>query len=469
MAGASATAVEPMAAQSLFKKLSPGPGRAAVEVETDQRARIHRAMVEITGRQGFAAVTVRGLTATARVSSRTFYECHESLEACLLSSHSMILRELLSKLVLARAGEPSAEAATRLTIGALVSELAGDPQAARLLLVETSGAGRAAAEEVEHARWLIGRQLAESVGMGAGGRGLPPTLIGGLAAGVLGVARSHLLEDDLDRLRSPDLVEDLVRWALVFRGASAARLRELDCLAAHHLGEADLVAPISSSEAAGGKGVEAPAGDRSLLLAAVLKLAASGGYRRLSVAEIHATAGASRRSFERHFNGVDDCFVEAVGLRFEAALARAAARAEGSPTEAGRPYRALASLCSDFSGAEALAGIDLADLQAAGAPGLDCRESLLDRLGRLLEAQLAAGSHPSPAGVSASAAALMSGLEQRACADRAHPEHVGELAFMALAPLSESGQADNGTYLRSLERLVGGTTPNSKQSTREGV
>jgi AcrR family transcriptional regulator len=426
-------------------------------------------MIEIAGRRGFAAVTVRGLTATARVSSRTFYECHASLESCLLSTHALILHELLSKLALARTGAPDAETATRLTIGALVSELAGDPQAARLLLVETGGAGRAAADEAERTRWLIGQHLAESISIGSRGLGLSPTMIGGLAAGVLGVARSRLLEDDLDRLRSPDLVEDLVRWALVFRGASASRLRELDCLAAHHLADADHVASGSSSEAAREEeDVEAPTGDRALLLAAALKLAASGGYRCLTVFDIHTTAGVSRRSFERHFGGAADCFVEAVELRFEAALAQAAAHADGLPSGVCRVYRIVASLGSDFTGAGAFTGIGLTELQTAGARGLACRELLLDRLGELLEAQLISGSSPNPVSVAASASALISGLAARARSERARPERLGALAFIALAPLAES-RADDGMHLQPLDRFVGGTTPNSKQPTREGI
>ena len=72
--------------EALYGKLRPGPGRSPSDVAAHQRMRIHGAMVEIAGEQGYEAVTVRGLTRTAGVSSRTFYERFEGKEECFLET-----------------------------------------------------------------------------------------------------------------------------------------------------------------------------------------------------------------------------------------------------------------------------------------------------------------------------------------------------------------------------------------------
>jgi hypothetical protein len=71
-------------------KLKPGPGQVASDVERNQRARIHGAMVEIVGERGYRAVTVRELARLAGVSTRAFYEQFEGKEECFFSTVDLI-------------------------------------------------------------------------------------------------------------------------------------------------------------------------------------------------------------------------------------------------------------------------------------------------------------------------------------------------------------------------------------------
>jgi AcrR family transcriptional regulator len=51
-------------------------------VASHQRARLHRAMIELVAEKGYAATTVTELCKVAGVSSRTAYELFVSKEAC---------------------------------------------------------------------------------------------------------------------------------------------------------------------------------------------------------------------------------------------------------------------------------------------------------------------------------------------------------------------------------------------------
>src|ERR1700749_3679596 len=78
-----------------YKQLKPGPGKTPQQVQSSQRDRIHRAMIELAADRGFEHVTVRQLTRKAGVSSRAFYGQFSNREECLASSVETIGRALL--------------------------------------------------------------------------------------------------------------------------------------------------------------------------------------------------------------------------------------------------------------------------------------------------------------------------------------------------------------------------------------
>jgi AcrR family transcriptional regulator len=388
-------------------------------------------MTEAVAESGFASVTARGLTARAGVSTRSLYENFSSLQACLAEAHSLTVSSLLDDLARAGSGAADDEARVRRVVGALVSALADDHAAAHLLLAELPGAGPTAIRQARLAWRRLGERLAESTGLDPRRADLPPHYLSGLAAGVLGVARARLLVDGLDDLRSPDLVESLSRWVLALRDVPTPQLRQLDRLATRRAADLELSAPVPSSKhGAMEEGADAYSGDRALLRAAALRLAADGCHE-IRVEDLCALAGISRGRFRRCFESVDACLVEAIEEGADAALARArTCAAEGR----GSVPRAVASLAAD------LARPGYAALAECGDRGMRSREVLIARTAGLLDAQLPPATVERRLTVTASAAAVWGELEAEAAAEEAGRSPAGR-AYLVLAPLTGPDEA----------------------------
>lgn len=408
--------------------------------------------------EGFASITVRGLTDRAGVSTRSLYECFPSsedvpsLEACLVHAQLLTMSELLAYLARARSGAADDEARVRRVVGALVSALADDPEAARLLLAELPGAGPTATRQARRAWRLIGEQLAESAGLDPRRADLPPHHIAGLGAGVLGVGRARLLAGRLNDLRSPDMAESLSRWVLSLRDVPTARLRQLDRRAACRAAEAELAAPVPSSKCpAKEEGVDARAGDRALLRAAARRLAADRGRRDLRVEKVCALAGLSRGCFNRCFEDVEDCLVEAIEEEATAALARASACvAENEST-----LQVVASLSIG------LARPGVASLAQCGERGLRSREILIAHTAGLLDARLPRVPIGWGSTAAASAAALWGVIEAEVDEEGIRPSPSGR-AYLALAPLT--GPTEAIAALAAGDQDLGTTTTEETHS-----
>lgn len=131
------------------EELGPLPagrhGYSREQVAHHQRERLIAGLAAAVADKGYAAVTLADVTREAKVSRRVFYEHFESKEQCFLAAFEVVvahLRELAGAAV-----EPLPEwpdraiAATR----AVLVFLASEPDLARLLLVESRGAGPAVA------------------------------------------------------------------------------------------------------------------------------------------------------------------------------------------------------------------------------------------------------------------------------------------------------------------------------------
>ena len=187
------------------EELGPLPagrhGYSREQVAHHQRERLIAGLAAAVADRGYAAVTLGDITREARVSRRVFYENFEGKEQCFLAAFEVVvdhLRELI-----AAAAEPQPDwprraiAATR----AVLAFLASEPDLARLLLVESRGAGPA-----------VGRRFNEAVGE------LAPLLAMGRA------------ERDSDR-PLPDSTEDSVLGSLVslvFRKVAAGEAKRLE-------------------------------------------------------------------------------------------------------------------------------------------------------------------------------------------------------------------------------------------------
>jgi AcrR family transcriptional regulator len=383
-------------------------------------------MVEAVAEQGYRGVKIRRLTEIAEVSSGTFYKHFSGKEECFRAVHAQLASRLVVSIANGRYSAPaSGEAQVRRMLGAFAGELSRDPSSAHLLLVEVHAEPSARRQE-QRTVWLIGKELVA----GFDGVELSPLVTVGLGAGVLSVARSYLLAGRLEELCFPDVIESLAAWALSCRDAAA-------------LG---LLTPLPLSAAA--RFVEskvAPSGDRDLLLAAVIKLAAAGGAECLTSREISSAAGLTRQCFERHFTSADECLSIALATQVGALIERIrVATTERGEAPIQSLYRASATLHAELCPSGSLGAIGLSGISRTGERGVARREVLIVQIAKLIEAQLPPGEIDELR-VLASAGAFWNTLEADiGGTDRARREaHVAALTQLLLAlPLPGNAWAD---------------------------
>jgi AcrR family transcriptional regulator len=425
LAGVSEAALAPPAEchGASFRKLTPGPGRSAAEVADHQRARIHRAVVEITAERGYEGVAVREITRLASVSSRTFYKLFASKEECFLASHATIVRSVVRAIAVAQGGWTEWRDRLAATFAAFAGELERDASAARLLLVEAYAAGPKGLAQVRRAESTFEARIADCFS-GERDLAMSPLLVRAMVSGMLGLGRSRLQEGGQQFHRLP---EELTEWALSLCRTPAAEIAELDCSGA------DGLRVPGTGEAMPGEGAREPVGDRALIFDAVSKLVVSNGYERLAVPAICLAAGISRRRFHVHYADIDECFVDAAEARLDSALTEAeVAAAEGDSP--GRSVQlALSSFCQAVGAGRALQRLGFAEVLYPGAGGLSVRDRAIDRIGSLI-----AQPGGDPAAAEASAAAIWGLLCHLAieCGPWNSARIDKAMAFLALAPVS---------------------------------
>lgn len=131
---------------------------------------------------------------------------------------------------------------------------------------------------------------------------------------------------------------------------------------------------------------------RGRLLVAGALVIAEKGYGRATVSDIVAAAGVSRTAFYEHFDGKDDCLVEAYRASVTITLERMAAAATAAAADGWRAalaagVRSVFELIRDHP---AVARATYVELGGAGAAGLAARQEGNDRYATQIEALAAA-------------------------------------------------------------------------------
>jgi AcrR family transcriptional regulator len=116
-------------------------GVTAAERDADRRRRLLDAGLELLGTRGVAEVSIADICAEARLTKRYFYQQFESIEVFTAAVVDDVV-EALAKLTPAPpSGLDDPQHRQRARISAFVDAIAADPRIARLVLVETFGAG----------------------------------------------------------------------------------------------------------------------------------------------------------------------------------------------------------------------------------------------------------------------------------------------------------------------------------------
>jgi AcrR family transcriptional regulator len=158
------------------------------------RARILQAVVEVVAERGFAGATVGLVVKRAGVSSRTFYELFDGLEACLTAvvDRGFEQAETLMEAELER--EMYWLDGVRAGLGAALEFFDREPGLARVCFVDVLAAGQGAIEHRE--RRMLALTTVIATKLGAPESEMPPFTLRSVVALVLGAIHAQLVVDE---------------------------------------------------------------------------------------------------------------------------------------------------------------------------------------------------------------------------------------------------------------------------------
>jgi AcrR family transcriptional regulator len=424
-----AALAEPAAAENgTFKKLKPGPGLSREAVAADQRLRLRRALSSLIAEVGFEAITVRGLLRRAGISSSSFYKLYDSIEDCLAAIVGTTVRGAVDDIRRTQDVGLDAMGGLRTAIHIWMDRLAAEPTVTDAVFIESSSAGSQVHEEMTAALGEVETVLSRTLSAAPRPATGTTRLAGGLVAGLVGIVRKTALAGRTAEL--PDLADEMTDWMFSIAHEevvtfSVLRARPLKGVFASRL-------PSADSEPASRESV-ADAGKRAVATAA--RLAASTGLGGLTSAKIRKDAGLSRREFEEHFTGVEDCYLDAIesvsGVFVDAARKSAA----GVGSWERWVFRMVSALCSLAAADRDLSRLVLLDVTAVGRPGLIRREELIERAARYVREQADPDRRPSELATIASVSAVWKIAETEVAARRSKelPRVAPAFVYMILA------------------------------------
>jgi AcrR family transcriptional regulator len=385
-------------------------------------------MVELVAEHGYNAVSVAMLTSRARVSKRDFYKHFAGKEECFLATYDIIVGDSVRGILAAVEGEEDWRERLRLGFLAFAGQIADNPDAARLALVEVFAAGPVAFERMLRASGLFEALVAKNFALAGGSPRLPGLVVKGIVAGCGRMARARLLSGQPRQLALDG--GELLEWALSFCDDDAVRLRGLGIAGAPPLVTA----------------AEMPLGDeRALILAATAKLASEEGYATLTVPRVRAAAGVSRRSFDTHFEGVADCFLATLEMLSGRTLAAAAPFYLAADDWASGVHRMIASLCWQVAGDPTFASLAFLEVFSPGPAAIQWRSEMIAKLATMLRRGAPLAQQPSRFAAEASVGAMWGVIHHFVAIGRGPqlPIAAPALSFLALAPaLGGTGAVD---------------------------
>ncbi len=178
-------------------------------IAQNQRERIITALVDTIAERGYNATTVAHITKAASVSRRTFYEHFAGKEAGFLAAYEMVTDHIRESMQVAAEAYEEWPQKVRAALATMLRFLAGEPELARVCMIEPIAAGGEIA--ARHRASMQGFVAILKAGrpQHTGERPLPEateaTLVGGIVSLIvreINAGRTEQLEQLL-----PDLVE----------------------------------------------------------------------------------------------------------------------------------------------------------------------------------------------------------------------------------------------------------------------
>jgi len=433
----------PKPTKPLFPQLSSGRHRLPpAEVARHQRARLEGAMVEAVARHGFAGTTLNELVTLAGVSKTTFYQHFDSKQACFLAAFDSILAEVTER-VGATFREPG-DFRERLT-AALTTFLeiaAAEPAAASLVTIESLTLGKASIAPRERGSEVFQVMIRQSFDHSPSPVEVSDMTVRAVVAGIRGVVYRRLRTDEAARL--PELVDELVEWALSYQREPSEPVRRALAAACRRTEDSETqgaAGELSWEEPPDSQRSRRVLTQRQRIVRGAARVVVERGYDALSIPAISGAAGVSNQTFYEHFQNKRDAFLAAFQETSDEVLRAAGAAffAEGDRPEAiGAGVRALLAFNASH---ELFARLSFFELPTAGPVALDQADRALDDFTAFLHPD-AVPSELTRSIPATTRQAIASGIWEAIRYEIVHerldslPELAPQIAWIALAPLS---------------------------------
>ena len=209
---------------ALYKRLPRGPHNLPrVEVSRRQRLRLHGAMIEAVGTQGYDQTSVNEVVALAGVSRRSFYEHFSNKQECFLATYNVIVARLFRMMKQAcRSREGDLEHQVHAALQALSQEIQTSPKALRLVLAETATAGPQGLARLHETLKMCEHAIGMSFFESSKARNLPRPIARALVGGLQRMVLHHLLEGNASQI--PSLTDEMTKWITCFDTPTITRL-----------------------------------------------------------------------------------------------------------------------------------------------------------------------------------------------------------------------------------------------------
>jgi AcrR family transcriptional regulator len=177
---------------------------------------------------------------------------------------------------------------------------------------------------------------------------------------------------------------------------------------------------------------------RDLILAAMIRVVGSKGYKATSVADVIEDAGTSRTTFYKHFEDKHECFLAAYERLVEQVFGEVVANCDGEQPWLDRMRTGLETIVELFALDPKLARTAVVEVAAAGADARQLHWNAVARFTEFLDAgRELAGGRELPDNIALMSAGAVSGLIfDEVLAGRAErlPAMLPDLLFAMLVP-----------------------------------
>ncbi len=344
------------------RRLYPGAGTPASEVERNQRERLFGAIFALAAERGFESITVADVLDLSGVSRSAFYEHFANKAQCLTAAVTELIEPTMAALEKASEDGGPADQPSE-AFEAFFALLGAQPVAARVCFIELHAAGEDGEAIGDRGVEAIAAMVEELDGRRPGDQKTDPELLRALIAGLRKLIHTRLARGGEAELEG--LGPEAWRW-----------------LASVPPPPGRLVVPRRQRAASSAHFEGYTPGER--IARAVAAVVAEKGYGATSTDDIAARAAISLSTFYAHFDDKRDAVLGALemsGAQVMALAVPAARRAGGWQQGVRALYEAI---CAYFVAEPAMAQLATVGVYGAGPQALARRDRVIDSLAAML-------------------------------------------------------------------------------------